>query len=445
MDILTLLQQLNPILSQTTIQQMSQIITAMLAMTGRITMLGISRWTDKGGSYRTVQRYFQTTISWGQVMWQFFCAHLKQEGDEYVLAGDECVVTKSGKLTYGIDRFFSSLFGKPVSSVALFALSVINCRERRAYPVLAEQVIRTEEEKATAKKKAQQKKAKKKAKGGKPGRPKGSKNRNKSQVILTPELLRIQRMIGQFLALAGNLIKLTYLVLDGHFGNNNALQMVLGLGLHLVCKLRSDSALYFQYEGDNKRKKYGDKIDYANLPARFLKETTTEDGVRTDIYQATMRHKEFACPLNVVIILKTILDTGASARVILFSSDLQLAWDKLLDYYQLRFQIEFIFRDAKQHWGLEDFMNVKETPVTNAINLSIFMVSVSQVLLRDLRQEDSTVNVLDLKAIYRGHKYVAETLKLLPQKPDPILSDLIFDRISRLGRVHNSLPSLNSS
>jgi len=424
---------------------MSQIITAMLAMTGRITMLGISRWTDKGGSYRTVQRYFQTTISWGQVMWQFFCAHLKQEGDEYVLAGDECVVTKSGKLTYGIDRFFSSLFGKPVSSVALFALSVINCRERRAYPVLAEQVIRTEEEKATAKKKAQQKKAKKKAKGGKPGRPKGSKNRNKSQVILTPELLRIQRMIGQFLALAGNLIKLTYLVLDGHFGNNNALQMVLGLGLHLVCKLRSDSALYFQYEGDNKRKKYGDKIDYANLPARFLKETTTEDGVRTDIYQATMRHKEFACPLNVVIILKTILDTGASARVILFSSDLQLAWDKLLDYYQLRFQIEFIFRDAKQHWGLEDFMNVKETPVTNAINLSIFMVSVSQVLLRDLRQEDSTVNVLDLKAIYRGHKYVAETLKLLPQKPDPILSDLIFDRISRLGRVHNSLPSLNSS
>jgi hypothetical protein len=25
-------------------------------------MLGISRWTEKGGSYRTVQRYFQTTI-----------------------------------------------------------------------------------------------------------------------------------------------------------------------------------------------------------------------------------------------------------------------------------------------------------------------------------------------------------------------------------------------
>ena len=100
---------------------MSLIINALLAMTGRVTMLGISRWTDKGGSYRTVQRFFQTTIPWAQMMWSFFCAHLKQAEDVYVLAGDECVVTKSGKLTHGLDRFFSSLLGKPVPSVALLA------------------------------------------------------------------------------------------------------------------------------------------------------------------------------------------------------------------------------------------------------------------------------------------------------------------------------------
>jgi len=423
---------------------MSLIINALLAMTGRVTMLGISRWTDKGGSYRTVQRFFQTTIPWAQMMWSFFCAHLKQAEDVYVLAGDECVVTKSGKLTHGLDRFFSSLLGKPVPSVALFALSLVNTRERRAYPVMAEQVVRTEAEKRAAKEKAQQKKAKKKQKQGKAGRPKGSKNRNKTDVTLTPELIRIQAMLKRFLALVGNAITLAYIVLDGHFGNNNALQMVLPCGLHLVSKLRHDSALYFLYEGKDKRKKYGDKIDYGHIPARYLQATTIVDGIRTDIYQATMRHKEFAQALNVVIIVKTKLASGATARVILFSSDLLLSWAQLIDYYQLRFQIEFNFRDAKQYWGLEDFMNVKETPVTNAINLSLFMVSVAQVLLRDLRQEDSTVNVLDLKASYRGHKYVAETLKLLPQKPDPILLGTIFDRISRLGRVHNPHPSLNS-
>lgn len=443
MDILTLLQQLHPIISKTTIRRLSLIIYAMLAMTGRVTMLGISRWTDKGGSYRTVQRFFQTTIPWAQVLWSFFCAHLQQADDVYLLAGDECVVTKSGKMTHGLDRFFSSLVGKPVSSVSLFALSLVNTRERRAYPVLAEQVVRSAEEKAAAKEKAQQKKAKKQAKKGKPGRPKGSKNRNKREVTLTPELTRIQGMIKQFLALVGTTIPLSYIALDGHFGNNNALQMVRQCGLHLISKLRYDSALYFLYEGDDKRRKYGDKVDYAHIPARYLQETTTEDGIRTDIYQATMLHKEFAQPLNVVIIVKTKLASGATARVILFSSDLQLSWAEIIDYYQLRFQIEFNFRDAKQYWGLEDFMTVTETPVTNAINLSLFMVSVSQVLLRDLRQEDATVNVLDLKALYRGHKYVAETLKLLPQKPDPILTDTIFDRVSRLGRVHNPQPDLS--
>ncbi len=115
------------------------------------------------------------------------------------------------------------------------------------------------------------------------------------------------------------------------------------------------------YEGEKKRQKYGDKLDYAHIPAEHLQETTIEDGIRTDIYQATLLHKEFAKSLNVVIIVKTKLATGATARVILFSSDLDLGWAQLIDYYRLRFQIEFNFRDAKQYWGLEDFMNVKET------------------------------------------------------------------------------------
>ena len=446
MDILALLQHLNPVLAKTTIRQMSLIIYALLAMTGRVTMLGISRWTDKGGSYRTVQRFFQTTIPWVKVFWSFFHTHLEQSETVYVLAGDECVMTKSGKQTHGLDRFFSSLYGKPVPGIALFALSLIDTQARRSYPVMAEQVVRTEEEKAAAKEKKQRRQTQKK-KGEakrKPGRPKGSKNRNKADVCLTPELLRIQEMIKQFLLLVGQALPLAYIALDGHFGNNNALQMVLQCGLHLVSKLRYDSALYFAYEGPDKRRKYGDKIDYANIPAKYLKETTTEDDIRTDIYQVAALHKEFAQPLNVIIIVKTNIKTGAWAHVILFSSDLDLAWEKVIDYYRLRFQIEFNFRDAKQYWGLEDFMNVKETPVTNAINLSLFMVNVSQLLLRYLRHKDSNVNVLDLKALYRGHKYVVETIKLLPEKPDPILLSTIFERISGLGRIHNPLPSLNS-
>jgi DDE superfamily endonuclease len=61
-DILALLQPIQNSVSKTTLRQLSRIIIAMIAMTGRVTMLGISRWAEKGGSYRTVQRFFYTVI-----------------------------------------------------------------------------------------------------------------------------------------------------------------------------------------------------------------------------------------------------------------------------------------------------------------------------------------------------------------------------------------------
>ena len=149
-----------------------------------------------------------------------------------------------------------------------------------------------------------------------------------------------------------------------------------------------------------------------------------------------MRHCEFTFPINVVVILKTNLSTHQQAHIILFSTDLKLSYEKLFDYYTLRFQIEFNFRDAKQYWGLDDFMNVKEEAVTNAANLSFFMVNFSSVLLRRYRENNPEFSVLDLKSHYRGYRYVSETIKLLPQKPEGILLDKIFQQIACLGMVH---------
>lgn len=425
---------------------MSRIIPALLAMTGRVTMQGISRWTEKGGSYRTVQRFFHTVLPWATLFWLFFRHHLLRPGAHYLLVGDESIVTKAGKMTHGVDHFFASLYGRVVPSLAFFALSLVDVTERRSYPVMVEQVVRSETEKAAGQKKKAKTKSKK---GGKRGRPKGSQNRDKTQVTLTPELRRIQKMVRQLLELIADQLHLRHLVLDGHFGNNNALQMTLHCGLHLISKLRRDVALYFLYDGPQAtkgpRRRYGDKLDTDQIPEKYRQESTIKKEIRTDIYQAEMLHHEFAQTLNVVIICKTNLKTRAHAHVILFSSDLALTYGQIIDFYSLRFQIEFNFRDAKQYWGLEDFMNTKETAVVNAANLSLFMVNVAHLLLRDFRQKDSTVNVLDLKAYYRGHKYVAETIKWLPQKPEPILLAQIFDKVSCLGRVHDPFPSFTPS
>jgi hypothetical protein len=447
-DIVALLQCIAPFVTTTTRRQFGTIISAILAMTGRVTMLGISRWTGPGGSYRTVQRFFYTTLPWATLFWVFFCHHLLRPNDVYVVAGDEVVVSKAGHRTHGLDRFFAGVFNRVIPGLAFFSLALINTRSRQAYPLRLEQVERSPEEKAARRAKAAAQKAPKPAAPRKRGRPKGSKNKAAGLVVLSPELLRIQAMLAAQLKLMAGLIPLTYLLLDGHFGNRPALQMVRQAGLHLISKLRCDSALFLRYVGEYRghgpHRKYGAKLDYRHLPDEYLKQTTTEDHIETRIYQIRAWHKEFGQELNVVILVKTNLQTQAVGHAILFSSDLQLAFDQLVDYYRLRFQIEFNFRDAKQFWGLEDFMNVSETAVTNAANLSLFMVNVSERLLADLRPADPDYSILDLKALARGAKYVTEAIKMLPEKPEPILLASIFSKLTSLGRIHVAQPAISS-
>ena len=71
-DILSLFSVLYPHLSTTSVRQFSRVVLGLLAMTGQVSMLNISRWTSEGGSYRTVQRFFNTLIPWGTVYWGIF-------------------------------------------------------------------------------------------------------------------------------------------------------------------------------------------------------------------------------------------------------------------------------------------------------------------------------------------------------------------------------------
>ena len=438
-EILALLQNIAPLLAKTTCRQISQVIFGMLVASGRITMLGLSRWTEKGGSYRTLQRLYQSVLPWKDLHWLFFRKRFLQPGDEYIVAGDEVIVSKAGQQTYGLARFFSGLQQQVIPGLSFFTFSLVNVREEQSYPMQTTQLVKSAEEKAASKAKAAAQ-VKNTAEKKKPGRPKGSKNKAKQAVVLNPELGRIQTALQSLLETVGTAISLKYVVMDGHFGNAPSAFMVRREKLHLISKLRSDAALYPAFGGEHHSRgpkpKYGPKLEVRNLDAKDLKNTSIKDHVRTDIYQGQFCNKEFACALNVVVILKTNLQTHAQAHVILFSTDLAQAYDTIIKFYSLRFQIEFNFRDAKQYWGLEDFMNVKETAVTNAANLAFFMVNFSQALLHPFRQQNPEYSILDLKSHYRGWRYASETIKMLPQKPDAILLADIFQHIARLGAIH---------
>jgi putative transposase len=205
--------------------------------------------------------------------------------------------------------------------VSFVVVSLVSVNQRRSYPVSAEQTVRSEAEKAACQAKKEAKKDKSAESKRKRERPKGSKNKKKSEVTLNPELVRIHKLVKALLLRIGSLLRPVYLAMDGHFGNYPAFQMVRQCGLHLISKLRWDAALCFLFDGNSHHCKYGKRVDYSNIPEKYLKSTIVKAGIQTCTYQAQLLHADFPVSLNVVILVKKNLVTQAWAYVILFSSD----------------------------------------------------------------------------------------------------------------------------
>ena len=428
LEIVALTQCLVPYLSTTNLRHVRHILLAILCSPDRVTMLGLSRWTERGGSYRTLQRWFQTPLDWAGLLWAVVRVHLLDPNGAYILAGDEVVVSKAGKTTHGLGRFYSSLAQRPIPAVSFLVVSLIDVQQRRAYPLQVEQRLPSAPVSPSAPAASQRGR----------GRPKGSKNHAKATPTLTPELTLLQRMLQAIRTRIAPLA-VKHVVLDGFFGTYPATWMVLDCGLHLISKLRHNAALYLPYSGGKPRRgptrRYGDKLDYRHLPSAARCQTVSEGEVVTERYQITALHKDFADPLNVVIVVKTHRRTHKRAHVVLFSTDLSLSAAHIVDYYSLRFQIEFNFRDAKQYWGLEDFMNVAPTAVTNAVNLAFLMVNVSTALLKPYRHQQPDFSILDLKTHFRTRRYLLETLKCLPHPPDDDFVSRLWHKLTAFGGI----------
>jgi len=393
-------------------------------MKGRITMLGISRWNEKY-SYKTIERFFNKKIDWLSINWYLF---KKSIGKEVILVADECTVSKSGKSTFGVGRYYSGLQGRAIPSIQFLSFSLIDVVERRAYPLLTKQL--------TKKKKKQDKEVK----SNKVGRPIGSKSKNSSEIRLKGLFRIVNWNINKILKVI-NIPTLKYFVYDGAFGNNTGIQAVKRANLHLISKLKKNSNLYFKFDGEQKYKGrpriYGEVIDCENINEEYCKETTIDEDIETKIYQFTALHKKISGSLNIVVIFSRNVKTNKVAYTILFSTDLKQDYKKIKEYYSLRFQIEFNFRDAKQFFGLEDFMNIKERRIHNFVNLSMYMNNISYLTHKKSGFENYSVN--DIKSIFMAEKYTREILKYYGEKVDDILMDEAIRRISAFSMIHGEV------
>ncbi len=114
-----------------------------------------------------------------------------------------------------------------------------------------------------------------------------------------------------------------------------------------------------------------------------------------------------------MVVLITIDEKGRYSTNVWFSSDSNISYETLLEYYSVRFQIEFHFRNAKQHFGLADFKNYKEKNLSNFVNLSFTMCMIAEIILEQYRNElkNSKLSILGLKIIFNSQFTAKKLIK----------------------------------
>ena len=446
LELLPLLVGISSQLDSANIQRLSSILKSIYCISsGGVTMQNISRWIGtKGGSYSSIQRFYNSSIDWMGINVALFYQFYYLPGRVYLLCADETVEDKVGKRAYGIGWFYSSIFGVPIRGICVLGLSVIDRVCSKSWLLGHKQLHQDPKRKEKLAKKRKQKVVKSSnTVPRKRGRKKGTKNK---PYELGNHFKVLSNLIVDFkshLSKIGCPMSICYFVGDGYYGNRSGCKVCLDNELHLISTLRKNAGLYFNYAGIQKsrgrKKKYGQKVDYTNLSSDYLVYENSTEELATYIYQIKAWNKRIPyCLLNVVILVihDKVADTWA--RQLYFSTELTLGYQDLMEYYHLRAQIELNFRDAKQYFGLSDFKNTTKRTVTNAIALSFFMVNFSKVLLEKYNHltGEENLSIQDLKAYFRGVKYVEEGIKYLQNRQDFIFNAPDYLEIAKVGAVN---------
>ena len=172
-----------------------------------------------------------------------------------------------------------------------------------------------------------------------------------------------------------------YLAVDGYFAKVKFVDAVCqGSNLHLVSKLRSDADLRYLYQGKYKGRGrprlYEGKIDVKNIDSERLPICFKDQQV--EIYSGLVYAKTLKRKVRIAYLHFLNEGKPTGKYQILFSTDTELAGEWIYRYYKARFQIEFLFRDAKQFTGLTHSQARSEQKLHFHFNAALTTVSLAK-------------------------------------------------------------------
>ena len=311
----------------------------MRMLPGHATFRNLSRYSPY--HERTFARWYARDVDVVSLNKAAITAVVPSE-HEQALVMDASFVPKSGKKTYGLDRFWNGSHSRTEKGLEISALAWLDSTGNGAYGLSVDQTPPTGE-------------------------------------ASDPEVTRIEGYLEQLTRVvsAHDLGFLHYVVTDGYDSKQKFISGVRSGGLHQIGKLRADANLRYldkgpKCPGPGRPKTYDGKVTWNDLSR--LERVETEDGHMVRYHQL-LNHVQFQCNLRVVV----VVDTQRNRRAVLLSTDVALDALTLYRYDKARFQIEFLFRDAKQFTGLTDCQARSQAKLDFHFNASLTAVSLAKL------------------------------------------------------------------
>lgn len=342
----------------------TSVVLTLLCLRGRHNFLNLARYGDF--CEKTYRNHYEKPFDF--LGFNTLLTQRHTQAGRRVLAFDPTFIPKSGKCTAHLDWFWCSQQGRQLKGLEIGGLALIDLDSHTALHLEAIQT---------------------------PGK----------AILKKKDWSRVDHYARCILSRADALEKLaSHLVVDGFFGKSAFIDPVVEqTALHLIGKLRRDANLRYLYRGKRKKNKrgrprcYAGKVNLKKIDKRRLRECYRDEEVA--LYEGVVNAKHLKRDVKVCYV--EVLEKGQpSGRYqVLYSTDLDLEGLAIYQYYKARFQIEFLFRDAKQYTGLTQGESRSENKIHFHANIALSTINLAKVThyLNREKQERGPFSMADIK------------------------------------------------
>ena len=336
------------------------IVELWLGMNCRYVFSNMERWgkmTEK--SYRLGFSKFFDWFKFNYALVQQHCA------TEIIAVFDPSYIKKSGKQTYGMGMFWSGVRQRALRGLEIGCLAFVDVSNGTALHGIAAQT------------------------------PSPKTLKESGKTLIHHYVSIIEDHIGDIKSMT------RYLAVDGYFMKKDFIKPLLKQGLHIITKGRHDANLKYLYKGRQKGGKgrpklYDGKVNIAAIDKRKIKCCHRDED--KEVYAGIV----YCVQLKQQVLAAFIYYGEKKQPEIIIGTDIHMDAMCMCRYYGLRFQVEFLIRDAKQYAGLEDCQARDEQKLHTHFNIAMTVVSIAKAAyhLSIPLEERGSFSMADIKMLH---------------------------------------------